>query len=187
MIQLPKRSVTRFFIPLIDVLTLLFCIFLLLPMVKGTGESPGDETAGAEDRTGPLSAQERRELVELRKKMAERDGLKNVTEQEREELEKIRREKIEELQKRLAIHVLEIDADTGNLFYYAPERTQITSEADAHALIQRQKQETVGRELYYLFLFPRKLTGFPEERQVKQYERWFEGVPHGIDNPRAAR
>jgi len=33
MIRLPQRSVTRFFIPLIDVLTLLFCIFLLIPLV----------------------------------------------------------------------------------------------------------------------------------------------------------
>ena len=34
MIQMPQRSVTRFFIPLIDVLTLLFCIYLLMPIVK---------------------------------------------------------------------------------------------------------------------------------------------------------
>ena len=39
MIQLPRRSVTRFFIPLIDVLTLLFCIFLLMPLIKATGET----------------------------------------------------------------------------------------------------------------------------------------------------
>ena len=30
MIHMPRRSVTRFFVPLIDVLILLFCIFLLL-------------------------------------------------------------------------------------------------------------------------------------------------------------
>ena len=30
MIRMPRRSVTRFFIPLIDVLILLFCIFLLM-------------------------------------------------------------------------------------------------------------------------------------------------------------
>ena len=34
MIRPPHRSVTRFFIPLIDVLILLFCIFLLMPYVK---------------------------------------------------------------------------------------------------------------------------------------------------------
>ena len=40
MIELPRRSVTRFFIPMIDVLTLLFCIFLLMPMVKPPPSSP---------------------------------------------------------------------------------------------------------------------------------------------------
>ena len=30
MIKMPHRNVTRFFIPLIDVLILLFCIFLLM-------------------------------------------------------------------------------------------------------------------------------------------------------------
>ena len=34
MIHMPHRSVTRFFVPLIDVLLLLFCIFLLMPYVK---------------------------------------------------------------------------------------------------------------------------------------------------------
>ena len=34
MIHMPHRSVTRFFIPLIDVLLLMFGIFLLMPMVK---------------------------------------------------------------------------------------------------------------------------------------------------------
>src|SRR3954447_15359117 len=34
MIERPKRSVTRFFVPLIDVMILLFCIFLLMPFVS---------------------------------------------------------------------------------------------------------------------------------------------------------
>ena len=36
MIERPKRSVTRFFVPLIDVLILLFCIFLLMPFVASS-------------------------------------------------------------------------------------------------------------------------------------------------------
>ena len=45
MIRLPQRSVTRFFIPMIDVLTLLFCIYLLMPIVDNAddGESEGDD------------------------------------------------------------------------------------------------------------------------------------------------
>ena len=63
MIQLPKRSVTRFFIPLIDVLTLLFCIFLLMPMVKSASEA----AAGSpEPSIAPMNAEERQELEQLR-------------------------------------------------------------------------------------------------------------------------
>ena len=41
MIEMPHRSITRFFVPMIDVLTLLFCIYLLMPIVQdpATGES----------------------------------------------------------------------------------------------------------------------------------------------------
>src|SRR5439155_4759614 len=63
MIQFPRRSVTRFFIPLIDVLTLLFCIFMLMPMIKETGEaqesinsSSADLTLGEEGRQSPNAA-----------------------------------------------------------------------------------------------------------------------------------
>ena len=57
-IHMPHRSVTRFFIPLIDVLILLFCIFLLMPYVKLVEGEPGD-LAGkgtvAEPSPEPLS------------------------------------------------------------------------------------------------------------------------------------
>lgn len=177
MLEMPRRSVTRFFIPLIDVLTLLFCIFLLMPMVKGTGETSPDAFAQPPGR----------EVVKP-------PPPRTPAEQEREELEHLRAERMETLQKRLAIRVLEIDADTGKLYSYDPQggQTEVTSEADASALIRRHRQELADRqrrdgqvrELYYLFLFPRKLTGYPEERQVKAYERWFAGVAHGVDNPR---
>ena len=41
-VDYPERSVTRFFIPLIDVLLLLFCIYLLLPIAR----SPADQPSG---------------------------------------------------------------------------------------------------------------------------------------------
>ena len=43
MIQFPRRSVTRFFIPLIYVLTLLFCIFLMMPAVKKVTDAEAAE------------------------------------------------------------------------------------------------------------------------------------------------
>ncbi len=179
MIQLPHRSVTRFFIPLIDVLLLLFCIYLLLPIVRPPAEAGGTgEGAGG----GSLSARERQELERLRQGQPSAGG--GLAESERRELERIRKEKIEVLQQRLAIRVLEIDADTGRLYYYDPERVEIRNEAEAQALIERQKRAAGGHELYYLILFPRRITGYPEERQVRQYEHWFANVAHGIDNPR---
>src|SRR5437763_6773028 len=100
MIRLPRRSVTRFFIPLIDVLLLLFCIFLLMPLVKGGSEGTTEDSEVApRDRLRKLEE----EVERLRRQV--RDTPQDV----RAELEKLRQEKIQTLQQRLEIHVLEID------------------------------------------------------------------------------
>src|SRR6516164_2037640 len=111
MIQLPRRSVTRFFIPLIDVLLLLFCIFLLMPLVKGGSESVADETDTV-PRERFRRVQE--DLERLRRQ------LRDTPQAAREELEKIRTAKIRTLQDRLNIRVLEIDAADGKLTYRDP-------------------------------------------------------------------
>jgi hypothetical protein len=179
MIQLPRRSVTRFFIPLIDVLTLLFCIFLLLPLVQPTPESDAASGKNTIPNVAGPDAQAANPSQE---------ALKTEVERQRAELKRLQEAKIEALQSRLTIRVLEIDADTGKLYYQEPEqRVEITSQAEARALIERQKREAGGRELYYLFLYPRRVTGYPEQQQIARYEHWFEGVAHGIDNPRGSR
>jgi hypothetical protein len=177
MIQLPRRSVTRFFIPLIDVLTLLFCIYLLMPIVKGPVEG------STEEAMSPLNREERAELERLRQQVKALHSPADFTEAERQELERLRTQKLEVLQQRLAIRVLYIDADTGKLFYYDPDPVEIKTEAQARDLVNRQKQESGGRELYYLFLLPRKTTPFFAEGQRSQYESWFKGVAHGTVNP----
>jgi hypothetical protein len=183
MIYLPRRSVTRFFIPLIDVLTVLFCIFLLMPLIRD--QSPGDRAREPEarnqrsDAASPLS--DRRSVIAgPRQDNPDAEHLQRV----RNELEMLQRQKIETLQQRLLVRVLEIDADSGKL--YATEggdRFEIANQAEAIRLITRHRQEAGNKEVYYLFLFPRRLTGFPEERQAKQYEEWFKNVAHGRDNP----
>ncbi len=45
MIHMPRRNVTRFFIPLIDVLILLFCIFLLMEFNTATKADAAAATA----------------------------------------------------------------------------------------------------------------------------------------------
>jgi hypothetical protein len=174
MIQMPRRSVTRFFIPLIDVLTLLFCIFLLMPLVKAPGEEGSAATTPEE------------EIQRLRDEVARlREQHNDSPEKLRAEIERLRREKAQVLQERLAVRVLEIDADTGRLFTNDPERTEVRDEADAAALIARDRRALAGspRELYYLILYPRRPSGYPSRAQWERYERWFHDVAHGRDIP----
>lgn len=182
MIELPRRSVTRFFIPLIDVLTLLFCIFLLMPLVQATG----DETESAAGSKGELIGPGSKSSESVQQEQQKLEQLKKEREEESRELDELRKETMRTLQQRLAIRVLEISAANGKLYYYDPEPVEIASEVEARKLIDRQRKEVRKQELYYLFLFPRKLTGYPEEKQVRDYERWFKDVAHGIDNPRVS-
>ncbi len=176
MIQMPRRSVTRFFIPLIDVMTLLFCIFLLMPVFKEADpENPDNLARKATAKELQDLKDQVKELKELLKKLQDREKTP--------------------LQQRLAIRVLEIDPDNGKLFYYEPGRPPrrhiLTSAAEAHALIQKQKRELAREyadaskrpELHYLFVLPRVDTAFPEGGQLKTYQQWFAGVSHSIDRP----
>lgn len=179
MIRLPQRSVTRFFIPLIDVLILLFCIFLLMPIVRAPGEEASPEVMAARDER----------IRELEREMESLRAQKKPAPVElSEQLERLRREKIESLQNHLAIRVLEIDPATGRLYYNDPERTEVRNAEDARALIEldrfRQKERQGRRELYYLILFPRDRTSpFPTRGQRERYERWFADIAHGWDIP----
>jgi hypothetical protein len=179
MIQMPRRSVTRFFIPLIDVLTLLFCIFLLMPLVKAPAESSADIRPGSPEEE---VARLRREVEQLRK---ERN---DTPEKLRAELEQLRQEKMQVLQDRLAVRVLEIDATTGKLYYHDPERTEVSNQAEAADLVRRDRRAIGegGPELYYEILYPRDpASPYPLLAQRKKYDEWFKDVPHGWDIPGA--
>jgi hypothetical protein len=169
MIQLPRRSVTRFFIPLIDVLTLLFCIFLLMPMV-----APAEGEAGA-----PADVQKKRD--------ADRrpDG-EQLTPEVRRELQRLHEEKMKELEQRLLIRVLEIDPATGKLYVNDPERIEVRNAEDARELIERDGRGRGGdnREVYYLILYPRdRKSPYPLREQREKFEHWFNDVAHGWDVP----
>jgi hypothetical protein len=172
-IRLPERTVTRFFIPLIDVLLLLFCIYLLMPLAESTG-------AKAEPNH-PLAV-----IDQARKAKMDLDRLRKESDDASRKLAALRQEKTSLLHQRLAIKVLEIDPKDGKLFTYGDggARVVLASPQDAERLIRLQREEAGGRELYYLFLFPREDSKFPQRQQREQYERWFASVPHGRDNPR---
>src|SRR5262249_39812065 len=93
----------------------------------------------------------------------------------KEQGQRLRKERVEALQQRLSIRILEIDPKTGDLLYYEPgqpPRVQvIKTEQNARALIRKDKErpEARGREIYYLFMFPRLDSAFPENRQWEQY------------------
>lgn len=167
MIQLPRRSVTRFFIPLIDVLLLLFCIFLLMPLVQATGEGG----AGAEETPDERLRRLEQEVEQLRRQAAEAPA---------QPLEKGL-----PLQERLAVRVLEIDPATGALFYRDPERVDVANEARARDLIARDRAQQAGKaEVYYLILYPRDPTSpYPHRDQRARYDRWFADAAHGWDVP----
>ena len=177
MIQMPTRSVTRFFIPMIDVLTLLFCIYLMMPMV--------DTTADAE-----MEAERRVREERLKHLESELVRMGNVGEQApaklREEIERLRREKIQTLKNRLSVRVLEIDPANGKLYYRNPDKVEIRDAVEAAQLIDadRQTQGVSRRELYYLVLYPRdRASGYPTREQRQRYDRWFDGVALGFDVP----
>jgi hypothetical protein len=179
MIQMPKRSVTRFFIPLIDVLTLLFCIFLLMPMVKATGEVQD------EPPVPPMSPQQWKELVRLQQE----EKAWREFQQLQKDLERLRKEKREVFEQDLALRVLEI-GEEGRLFFYDPSRlkdrrVEITQD-NVRDMIETQQRLARGKELYFLILYPRRANGFPgyplaEQRQ--EYDRWFQNVAHSYDIP----
>jgi hypothetical protein len=166
MIQLPHRSVTRFFIPLIDVLTLLFCIFLVMPLAADSEEK-------ARGETGPAPP-------------TEEESARQAANKIRAEIEQLKQEKVSELRKRLVPHVLHISPDNGELYYLSrdvpfPVKTQRAAEE----MIARDRAGLKpGQELYYLIELPRKRSGFPTEEQQQQYEHWFARVALGYDNPR---
>jgi hypothetical protein len=181
-ISYPERSVTRFFIPLIDVLLLLFCIYLLLPIAQSPADQPtGNDLISA--TAGSLGGSERLELERLRRAVAGMRPEEKLTSAERADVQRLRSERIAALQERLSVHVLEMDADTGKLYDRGPGHSEIGSEAGALGLIDRDRKQAAGRDLYYLILFPNRLTGFPEERQIQAYDGWFKGVAHAFENP----
>jgi hypothetical protein len=182
MIQMPKRSVTRFFIPLIDVLTLLFCIFLLMPMVKSAGETAA---SGSAPSAPFMTAEDRQELEQLRREKRAWMEWNRL----QEELKLLNTKVREALEQGMFLRVLEI-GEEGRLFFYDPSREkdrriEITKD-NVEGFLESQKRLAHEKELYLLILYPRRMEGFPGfplQEQREQYDRWFQDVAHGYDIP----
>jgi hypothetical protein len=168
MIDRPKRAVTRFFVPLIDVLILLFCIFLLMPFVASSG--PEDE-----QKTNPKDPVE-----ELPKDVRD---LQDQLTKAREAAARLKAER-ENLVKHLSVRVLEIDPKDGRLFYLQDgSRVEVTAQPDADRLITQHRRASGTRDLLFLILYPRQRSGYPEQQQADDYARWFKDVQFQFDRP----
>ena len=194
MIEMPRRSVTRFFIPLIDVLTVMFSVFLLMPLVRGTDESAeSDRAPGTSDRRPADPRQLARDYDELKRLREEHRRNRDVGDLEKrktelvEQIQRLQERKIDDLQKQLTVRVLEI-GNEGKLFYYDPKRdkdrrVQITA-ANVADFIASEQRQAAGKELFLLLMYPRPASGdptYPLVRQREEFDRWFKDVAHGYD------
>lgn len=178
MIRPPRRSVTRFFIPLIDVLILMFGIFLLMPFVSSPVE--GERDSLSTDHKALSQNNLPHEIQEWQRRLSEAER----------RLERLQRERAA-LADRLSVRVLEIDPFTGVLHYYDPDRQEVRNSGDAQRLIDRQRRIAGAKDPFFLILYPRKTDGFlspyPTQEQLAQYRQWFREVPLAIDNPARSR
>jgi len=148
MIVLPRRSITRFFVPLIDVLVLFFCVFLFMPMVT-QGDKPNGPSASFSNSSQPKSEPLLEEIARLRNK--------NTL----------------DIQGQLFINVLEIDSKTGELFKRLAERKKIANRELAAKMIEEDLLSSNGKKIMYVILYPQEDTGFPTREQRENYQRWF--------------
>jgi hypothetical protein len=180
MIQNPRRSVTRFFIPLIDVLILLFCIFLLMPYVK-KGASKNAPTQGEVELKRLRIDRLEREVKSLQESKGSPGKVQDLEEKIRQlEAERDRRP-VDNRKTRS----LRIDPKTGVLWTFDPERVEIRTQEDALALIDRDRKEDegTGKKRYYLILYPEEASLHPLVEEQARYSRWFRAVPLEWESP----
>ncbi len=183
MIRMPHRSVTRFFIPLIDVLLLLFGIFRLMPIAAEEDlEKHREEAAesGASASALQQALQERlKELYRLEELRPELDRVAEL----KQEIQVLRNLLHQSLQQGLTVKVIETDPKSGAIYYYDARAEQplvpIPDAKAAHELIAQQKKEADGRNLYYQFL--RRRGPYPTVGQAEQYREWFKEVPNSLE------
>lgn len=176
MIQLPERAVTRFFVPLIDVLILLFCIFLLLPFVSAPAES---KTADNPDDLEALREKLKKTEDDLavEKKRVD-DWLKNPAASAQ----------------RTAVWVIDVEVigDSAVLSYAAPDgppgkRFTLTTRESATQYIELTTTRSRPQAVKYLFVCPRKPSPFPDKDMLANIAKWFANESVTIDNPFAPR
>lgn len=163
MIERPKRAVTRFFVPLIDVLILLFCIFLLMPFVSSpAAPAAKDQPTKAKDADLPTDvATLQRELVTARKEVERlKAGQGKLAEQ-------------------ISLKVIQFDPDrkAEGLYYVKDgERVYLTRDEVARNLITEHTRASGTRTPFFLFEFSRRAT--PSQETYRKIAEWFTGIEY---------
>src|SRR5204863_9161070 len=146
MIERPKRAVTRFFVPLIGVLILLFCIFLLMPFVATEPKPEADDAKAKAKAPEPELPRDVKDL---------QDELRRA----RREVERLKAER-GNLAERLSVKVLEIDPKDGRLYYLqGGERVYVTTQEAAENVITLHKRASGTKEPFFLILYTRQKSG----------------------------
>jgi hypothetical protein len=198
MIQMPHRNVTRFFIPLIDVLILLFCIFLLMDF--NSKAEVGEQSEIVEEKTESLEqlesdlrkrTKELQEFEELRPKLTE---LKQLL----EENQRLRNANQQSLQQRSFFKIIDISRKDGTISFYDETRQldpviPLPNEKAAQVLIERHQadaKQAKRPDVYYYFMRARPSeedqkqgrlgSGFPTIGQINRYKKWFAGVANNL-------
>jgi DNA repair exonuclease SbcCD ATPase subunit len=170
--QLPRRSVTFFFVPLIDVLLLLFCIFLLMPFVP-------EEDTKTRDRIESVDELENRIKALLKQIEEYRQKLSNYQEKQIPVASKSFQERVKGLA--ASMRILDFLPDREGFSFYDPKtgKTEIfetrvaKSQKDVERLIKRLEDEAGTQELVFMFLTPRVDSGYPTVLQKQKYQNWF--------------
>ena len=183
MIHMPRRSVTRFFIPLIDVLILLFCIFLLMEFDTHAEVDKQVEIVSEQyESIEVLQAELELRTAELRRFEEDRPKLNELAKL-REELEQLRRASQRDLQRSVVVRIIDVEAKDGSIFFFDGPKEPILKIAgpkDAQALIERHRAEAQGRQIYYYFLYPRDKRFVTTVGQEQDYREWFKGAANSL-------
>ena len=184
MIQMPRRNVTRFFIPLIDVLILLFCIFLLMEFNSDAKVTEQSEDVESQDwKLGMMAEDVRKSTKQLQKYDELRPQLDQLQKLQ-EELEQLRNANQKDLQQHAYVRIIDIDGKDGSISFFDEARPKepikIKDAQSAQALIDRHTREASGRAVYYYFLYPRTVSVYPLFGQEQQYRKWFKNVANSL-------
>jgi hypothetical protein len=165
MLKMPQRSVTRFFIPLIDVLTLLFCVFLIMPMAR-SGKEGANLPLTLE---GQLKARED-EVLDLQEQLSDtRKRDDDTIAQLRKQLEEVRTQSSRDLARKLQVVFLSMDRDAK---LFGPDGLEIGGADEAGVRLKKDRGKYPDRELLYLVRFPSDVENLSSDRR-EQIEGWF--------------